>query len=105
LDFIDTRLEQSLDAMHREAIYRSAVGVDFFGRPRSEILNFSFFSVILFAKRWWVEAELRFFVYLVCTAKPAFVDCWDFSVFGKSITYLFSVLLGRSIPSLATKIQ
>jgi hypothetical protein len=64
-----------------------------------------FFSVILFAKRWWVEAELRFFVYLVCTAKPAFVDCWDFSVFGKSITYLFSVLLGRSIPSLATKIQ
>jgi hypothetical protein len=41
-------------------------------------------------------------VYLVCTAKPAFVGFWDFSVFGKSITYLFSVPLGRSIPSLAT---
>lgn len=30
------------------------------------------------------------------------VDFWDFSVFGKSITYLFSVPPGRSIPSLAT---
>jgi hypothetical protein len=41
-------------------------------------------------------------VYLVCTAKPAFLGFWDFSVFGKSITYLFSAPLGGSIPSLAT---
>jgi hypothetical protein len=64
------------------------------------ILDLIFFFVIL---RSSADVEWqRFFVYLLCTAKPAFVGFWDFSVFGKSITYLFSVPLGRSIPSLAT---
>jgi len=64
------------------------------------ILDLIFFFVIL---RSSADVEWqRFFVYFLCTAKPAFVGFWDFSVFGKSITYLFSVPLGRSIPSLAT---
>ena len=64
------------------------------------ILDLIFFFVIL---RSSADVEWqRFFVYLLCTAKPAFVGFWDFSVFGKSITYLFLVPLGRSIPSLDT---
>ena len=41
-------------------------------------------------------------MYLLCTAKPAFVGFWFFSIFVESTTYLFSAPLGRSIPSLAT---
>jgi hypothetical protein len=40
---------------------RSALGSDVFWRPRSEILDFSFFSVILFAKCWWVETSFAIF--------------------------------------------
>jgi hypothetical protein len=41
-------------------------------------------------------------VYLLCTAKLAFVVFWAFWVFVESITYLFSEPSGGSIPSLAT---
>jgi hypothetical protein len=72
---------------------------------RFQGLDFVFVSVILLPSAGGWRRVSRFFVYLVCTAKSAFVGLWVFSVFGKSITYLFSAPPGGSIPSLATIIS
>jgi hypothetical protein len=70
------------------------------GRITCELEDLILFSSLLCFCQVLVSRDefSRSLAYLVCTAKSAVVGFWFFSVFGKSITYLFSVPPGGSIP-------
>jgi hypothetical protein len=74
----------------------------FFWRPRSEILDFSFFSVILFAKCWWVETSFAIFRVPRMYRQTGFCRFLGFLGLWKINNLPVFSPLGRSIPSLAT---
>ena len=70
---------------------------------KRNLLSAILFSDILFCGVAILEMRLGgCAVYLLCTAKPAFVVFWDFWDFVESITCVFSEAGHGSIPSLAT---